>query len=960
MTVKAERTEGANANEGSSSVKDWEHAAEQAKQVGIQWERPADDKRTAEEIIDASPLLKNLGDQSRVKKMLEERVGDFAHDADAAYRATQVLEHIEKLDESGNRIASGDVDNGRVDGFTKGGEAKHGTEAGRLQDFGKYGFGFLQGELRHVEAAVDNQQAREQAQNLGIVWQRPANDQRSAQDIIDGDPLLKNLGNQSGIKDMLKEQVGDFETDADAAYRASQVLEHVETHDGDGKVLTGGDVGNERIDGMTKGGEAKHGTEAGRLQDFGKYGFAALKGPEPTEDSKMDFAREAAGLPPASELDIPNLETTTSDANDKNKKLTVSEMTWQNLMKEWKAGIDNGSIAKDDDRAKLYNALRAKAASENGLDMVTLDMSMGQSTAKANGEDLSSIIDVAKVDEQVAQLFGSERVQQDFQAQQGKALDALPDKDGVRQKLEDTAFSEEYSRYIANLKEQGLGELAEADIAKTYASLAAFDADKAAQFSQHMMIDSTTMDLDKLMADPSLISDDNTALATQDTIKTLLTTLKKGGVDLARRTVETERFVQEFLGNKQTAKAFGDALKELGATFAKNGTVTSADIDKVMGKDIYKTLGEGAQGSMLKTITELNANGALGSAGGLISLASGIYQLAGKGGTLADTPEERLAVAKDFVSVLGAGQHFVNLGSNIYDSIRGTQVNQMLGLDKSLPQIFGKDAPGGAGRNISVVDGEVKKLFEDFNAAVDAAPIDNKEKLAQQLNMSEEQLKQVNDGFRDGFAKNPGLNGSTPTSRGVSAFLRVMDAGANTFTGVADLVLGGLKIKSGLSSNDQIAVAQGAITVAAGAFNVAGGGAQMAALMGANAARAIAGPLLWAGAALTVALTPFLIVEDIKHNNRMDAHRADLDQLFKDLDAQGLLSADGLTRYEFLDDYMYNYAQRDAPDDQSIFEYREQEYQFYSEEGRLPESGWDSPKHDDYQGDGANLDSQMA
>ena len=92
----------------------------------------------------------------------------------------------------------------------------------------------------------------------------------------------------------------------------------------------------------------------------------------------------------------------------------------------------------------------------------------------------------------------------------------------------------------------------------------------------------------------------------------------------------------------------------------------------------------------------------------------------------------------------------------------------------------------------------------------------------------------------------------------------------------------------------------------------------------------------------------------------MDAHRADLDQLFKDLDAQGLLSADGLTRYEFLDDYMYNYAQRDAPDDQSIFEYREQEYQFYSEEGRLPESGWDSPKHDDYQGDGANLDSQMA
>ncbi|GGJ85896.1 hypothetical protein [Pseudomonas matsuisoli] len=935
-------------------------AREDAEKLGIQWERPEDDKRSAKDIIEDSPLLKNLGNQSGVKDMLKERVGDFENDADAAFRAEQVLEHVVSFDGEGNRLVGDDVRNDSIDGFTKGGDAKNGTEAGRLQDFGKYGFSHLEGELQHTSKAPDDKEAREQAAALGIVWERPENDKRTAQEIIDGDPLLKNLGNQSGIKDMLKERVGDFENDADAAFRASQVLEHIETHDADGKVLSGGDVGNGSINGFTKGGEAKNGTEAGRLQDFGKYGFSSLKAPEPTDDSRIDFERETAGLPPASELDIGNLETTTTDANDKNKKLTVSEMTWQTLMKDWKTGIDNGTIAKDDDRAKMYNALRAQAASENGLDMVTLDMSMGQSTGKTNGSDFDSIIDREKVNEQVAELFGSESVQKDFLASQKKATDALPDKDGVRQKLEDTAFSEEYSRYIADLKENGKGELAEADINKTYASLAAFDPDKAAQFSQHMMIDATTMDLDKLMSDPSLISDDNTALATQDTIKTLLTALKKGGVDLPRRTVETERFVQEFLGNKQTAKAFGDALKELGATFAKNGTVTSDDINKVMSKDVYKTLGEGAQGSMLKTITELNANGALGSAGGMISLASGIYQLAGKGGTLADTPEERLAIAKDFVSVLGAGQHFVNLGSNIYDSLKGTQVNQMLGLDKSLPQIFGKDAPEGKGRNISLVDGEVKKLFEDFNAAVDAAPIDSKEKLTEKLNMSDDQLNKINEGFRDGFAKNPGLNGSTPTTRGISAFLRVMDAGANTFTGAADVVLGGLKIKSASDTGDKVGIAQGAITVAAGAFNLAGGGAQMAALMGVNAARALAGPLLWAGAALTVALTPFLIVEDIKHNNRMDAHRDDLNQLFTDLDAQGLLKEDGLERYEFLDSYMYNYAQRDAPDDKSIFEYREEEYAFYSDEGHLPEAGWDDVKHEDYKGDGNNLETQMA
>ncbi len=942
-----------------SAAADDKQSREIAEKLGIKWERPEGDERSARDIIDDSPLLKNLGNQSGVKDMLKEQVGDFEKDADAAYRAAQVLEHIETMDSSGKKIAGKDVGNGSVDGFTKSGEAKNGTEAGRLQDFGKFGFSHLKGELKDPASAANDKDARDQAEQLGIVWERPDSDDRSAQDIINGDPLLKHLGNQSGIKDMLKDQVGDFEKDADAAFRASQVLEFIETHDSDGKLLSGSDVGNGSIDGITKDGEARNGTEAGRLQDFGKYGFSSLKGPEATEDSRLDFERKSAGLPLDSETDVANLETTTSDPNDKNRKLTVGELTWQKLISEWKTGIDNGSIAKDDDRAKLYNALRAQAASENGLDMVTLDMSMGQSTSKVNGEDFASIIDRAKVDEQTAELFGSSIVQKDFQAQQGKALDALPDKDAVLDKLEKMAFSEEYSRYIADLKESGKADLAEADIGKTYASLAAFDPDKAAQFSQHMMIDATTMDLDKLLADPSGINDENTVLATQDTIKTLLTALKKGGVDMTRRTVETERFVQEFLGNKQTAKAFGEALKELGATFAKNGTVTAADIDKVMGKDIYKTLGEGAHGSMLKTITELNSNGVLGSAGGLISLASGIYQIAGKGGTLADTPEERLAIAKDFVSVLGAGQHFVNLGSNIVDSVRGTHVNQMLGLDKSLPQIFGKDVPGGAGRNMGLVEGDLHKILTDFNTAVDAAPIEDKDKLAKKLDLTPDQWDQLNAGFRDGFAKNPGLNGSTPTTRGVSAFLRVMDAGANTFTGVADLVLGGLKIKSGLASNDKVAVAQGAITVAAGAFNFAGGGAQMAALLGSNAARAIAAPLLWVGAALTVALTPFLIVEDIKHNNRMDAHRDDLQQLFADLDEQGLLTEDGLQRFEFLDQYMYSYGQRDAPDDQSIFEYREEEYEFFVEDGHLPSPGFDYITHVDYDGDGSNLQTQM-
>ncbi|WP_432719331.1 type III effector HrpK domain-containing protein [Pseudomonas syringae] len=275
---------------------------DQAEQLGIQWERPKGDERDARSIVDGDPLLKNLGNQSDVRDMLKEQVGDFDTDADAAYRATQVLAHIEQFDSSGGRIVGSDVANGRINGFTKSGEARNGTEAGRLQDFGKHGFSSLSGQSSNVSAAGDNTQAREQAEKLGFLWELPKDDTRSAQEIIDANPLLRDLGNQSGVKDMLKERVGDFEKDANAAFRAVQVLDRVTMYNEKGEIQSGGDVFNSRVDGFTKGAEAKHGTEAGRLQDFGKLGFDALPALKKTEDisSYKDFLKASPDADDAS------------------------------------------------------------------------------------------------------------------------------------------------------------------------------------------------------------------------------------------------------------------------------------------------------------------------------------------------------------------------------------------------------------------------------------------------------------------------------------------------------------------------------------------------------------------------------------------------------------------------------------------------------------------------------------
>lgn len=672
-------------------------------------------------------------------------------------------------------------------------------------------------------------------------------------------------------------------------------------------------------------------------------------------DETVDEARGEADLPGASGLDVTGMETTETDPNDENKKLTVGELTWQNLINGWKTGIDDGSISKDDDRAKLYNALRAKAATQNGLDMVVLDMSMGQNTARVTGEDIAAIVDEVKLDEATADLFGAESVQEDFRAQQSKALESLPDKDRIFDELTETAFSEEYVRYIEDLKNNGQEGLAEADITRTYGSLAAFDPDKAAEFAQSMMLNSTLVDLDNLIENPEGINEDNTALATQDVVKTVLAAIKKGGIDLPRRTVESiDKFVNEFIENKQTASTFNKALQELGDKFIKNGSITQGDIDGLLRNGTFQALNEQTNGGFLNALGVMNSNGTLGSAGGLVSLASGIYQIAGKGGTLADTPEERLAIAKEMVSFLGAGQHFVNLGTNIYDKINDTKVNAMLGLDKSLPQIFGNDTSSGTPFSEDIG----RRFVENYESLIDAAPIDDRARLSQALDLSEDETRQIIKGMEEGFARNPGIPGSTSFTRGAGAVLRVMDAGANVFTGVADTVLGGLMIKKGADAGDGAQIAQGAVQVAAGAFTFAGGAASGAALAGSTIGRALAGPLFWAGAAFSVAITPFLIVEDIKHNNKMDAHRDDLQNLFNNLDEQGLLVEDGARRFEFLDSYMYGYGQRDAPDDVSIFEYRADEYDFFVQDGNLPNS-FDDFEHVDYDGDGDNLDTRM-
>jgi hypothetical protein len=118
--------------------------------------RPAGDDRTAAQIVDDTPVLKKLGRQKDIKfEQLCKQTGidpklglkDAKQNPDAVYRLAKVLEFIDSAKaatggERSNKVQNGQGD-GNIEGITKSGDARHGTEAGMVKDFAEQGYSFL-------------------------------------------------------------------------------------------------------------------------------------------------------------------------------------------------------------------------------------------------------------------------------------------------------------------------------------------------------------------------------------------------------------------------------------------------------------------------------------------------------------------------------------------------------------------------------------------------------------------------------------------------------------------------------------------------------------------------------------------------------------------------------------------------------------------------------------------------
>lgn len=690
------------------------------------------------------------------------------------------------------------------------------------------------------------------------------------------------------------------------------------------------------------------------VEGQGKFAVAEL-GNKALYDKVMDTKKASSAGYTA--LDIGTLETTAKDKDG--KPLTVDELTWQQLLDSWKADVDAGKIKHDDDRAKLMRALQAKGALESGIDMTSLDIRSGRSLTHVGQKDLEHIIDRDKLDAKIDELLQTDAVSKDYNKARKAALDQLPNKQEVFERIERDAMSPDYARHLELLKAQGKGDVAEANIAKTYASLHAIDPKKADAFLQQLQLDTVTLDLANILNDPGSISPENLSLAAADTLKTLFSALKKAGVDIPRRTVESiDKFINELLKDSKTADALNKLLVELGDR-ARHGTLTEKDLrELVKNNPTYTSLDKATDGGLLNTLAQLNKVGMLGSAGGMISLFSGIYQLTGKGGTLADTPEERVSIARDFVSFVGAGQHFTTLFHNVAgrDSASVKSALDTLGLDRTFQEIWtgdSKPAPAwvpGEGEN---ADTPRTKVQEQLRNILDANPA-NADDLRTRANLTDEQMKQVLKGYKGGAGGYiSGLPDATRNSRIFTSALKVLNLVGDGFSGVADLVIGALKL--GKANGDKVLTAEASLTIAAGGLTTLGAGASLGNALGLTLARALTAPFFWAGAFVAFVTLGFSIYHDIKLNNALKDNQKALLDLFKAFGADGLLTQEGGKRYEFLNVYIEQYGQRDAPDDQSIFDYRSDEYAYFKEKGH---TYWND-QHEDYRGDGDNLETLM-
>ncbi|MGP9552399.1 hypothetical protein, partial [Halomonas sp. AOP42-D1-22] len=268
---------------------------------------------------------------------------------------------------------------------------------------------------------------------------------------------------------------------------------------------------------------------------------------------------------------------------------------------------------------------------------------------------------------------------------------------------------------------------------------------------------------------------------------------------------------------------------------SKNGkieykSITADEIDRALDKANTPTDQRKGVAGVLGTLAK---SGALSSAGGLVSMVAGIYKMSDGGLNLGGTENERLEVARNFLSLVGATPSLVKMTGESYKLLSGQPgFADALGLDKNLKETVWekhfktKSEPPKIPDHLPTMDlgesftakdvwGEVNKNQNLSVDSIDKLISDLPDKQQEEGDDLRERINKVADDIRGPKDIDP--NKKFQWAGGALSVLGgVADAGG----GVLDVVLGARGLEK-LSSNggEPIEFAQRSLQVGAGSFS---------------------------------------------------------------------------------------------------------------------------------------------
>lgn len=409
--------------------------------------------------------------------------------------------------------------------------------------------------------------------------------------------------------------------------------------------------------------------------------------------------REKYDLPDLDALDLLGQSSGEKANKDDKDEMTVVELATKNLLDKYKKLIDDGEVGKDSDIYKLVKAIEAKAAMESGHQITPYieDPRGGDTTWRKfdtdgetlSEEDMQDILNGNSVDKLLSEMFTSgdgekDKIGKEFQAELDSAIEKVSgeDKTKLADEIYETLTSLDFVRYLADMKKQGLNSEGQAEVARLASSLELLDPERARQAESALKQNGILIEIDTLVGDPGAIPDEYKEMAYKDMGALIKTVLKSA--DIPRRVQETiEKFYNELLNDKTKMADFVELSNQL-----NNGTITQTEFDQQMqGKYVPMDV---SKDDFAKALGTLNKYGVLGTISAFGSLGGAIYMLSAKNGQLADEPLERLAIAKDFITFLGGGAQFEKTG--IFDLFTKTNTAELLGLSKTVPEIWGKES----------------------------------------------------------------------------------------------------------------------------------------------------------------------------------------------------------------------------------------------------------------------------